>query len=88
VFHVGNVFGHFAGVFILLLDDGLDAGLNVCLIIAVADSVHSVEELKSLDSHLAKLWLSRDRIVESGTQLADLVGKLFVLLEVCHFGGQ
>jgi hypothetical protein len=82
VLHIGDIFGHLSGVLVLLSDNGLDAGLDIGLIVSVAHSTHTFEEIKRLQSHLLQFGLPSNGVVQPGAKFADLVGHLLMLLQI------
>ena len=72
----------------MLTHDSLDAILDVSLVSSVIDSTHAIKKFNSLRSHLSKIRLSRNCVIESGSQVANLIGLNFMGLEVGNLSGK
>ena len=85
-FHVGDILHHFLSTFLLLPHNGSDAVFNVVLVGSVVDAAHPVQKLYGLLTNLPQFGLSGDGIVQSCTQIANLIGLRLVGLEIGDLG--
>lgn len=67
------------------MHNSLDTVLNVGLIVSIIDTIHPLEELNRLLPYFSQFRLTRNRIVQTSTQITDLVRHLLVRFKVWDF---
>jgi hypothetical protein len=84
--HIGHVLGQFGSALILLLDDLLHASFDIGLVVgAVRTAAHAVQEVQGILPVLPQVRFPRQRVVQFGSQLTNLVCQDLVGFQVRNF---